>query len=85
MLIQQLGGGDLLAGAVDVYPARMDTALIELTRTEFLRVMGADVPDWEVETILFALGFAPVRVRGTAAEVRRRPRGRAAARRGVGT
>ena len=35
---------------------------IQLTRTELLRVMGADVPDKEIEAILGALGFAPVRI-----------------------
>src|SRR6202166_1111767 len=40
-LIQQLGGGEVLAGLVDVYPGRGESAQIELTRKEFLRVMGA--------------------------------------------
>ena len=60
-LIQKVGGGDVLAGAVDVYPGRTDAPAIELTRKEFLRVMGADVPDAEIEAILSTLGFAPVR------------------------
>jgi phenylalanyl-tRNA synthetase beta chain len=61
-LIQQLGGGEVLAGVVDVYPGRSAPPAIELTRKELLRVMGADVPDTDVEAILSALGFAPVRV-----------------------
>lgn len=61
-LIQQLGGGDVLAGVVDVYPGRKVGPEIELTRKEFLRVMGADVPDADIEGILSALGFAPVRM-----------------------
>jgi len=61
-LIQKVGGGDVLAGAVDIYPGRAEAPAIELTRKEFLRVMGADVPDSEIEAILSALGFAPVRV-----------------------
>ncbi len=60
-LIQQLGGGEVLAGAVDVYPGRTEAPVIEMTRKEFLRVMGADVPDAEIETILAGLGFAPAR------------------------
>ena len=60
-LIQKVDGGDVLAGAVDVYPGRTDAPAIELTRKEFLRVMGADVPDAEIEAILSTLGFAPVR------------------------
>jgi len=60
-LIQQLGGGEVLAGTVDVYPGRTEAPEIELTRKEFLRVMGADVPDAEIETTLAGLGFAPVR------------------------
>src|SRR5712692_2813903 len=64
-LIQLLGGGEVLAGVVDVYPGRVSPPAIELTRKELLRVMGADVPDADVEEILSALGFAPVRVDST--------------------
>jgi phenylalanyl-tRNA synthetase beta chain len=61
-LILQLGGGELLAGVVDVYPAKRPAKKIQLTRKELLRVMGADVPDKEIEAALSALGFAPMRV-----------------------
>jgi phenylalanyl-tRNA synthetase beta chain len=64
-LIQQLGGGKILAGVVDVYPGRAAPLAIELTRKEMLRVMGADVPDADIEAILSALGFAPVRMDAT--------------------
>ena len=60
-LIQQLAGGELLAGVVDVYPGREPAPKIELTRKEFLRVMGADMPDAQIEATLSGLGFAPVR------------------------
>ncbi len=71
-LIQQLCGGEVLAGVVDVFPGRVSPPAINLTRKELLRVMGADVPDADVEEILSALGFAPVRVdstRGSAASL----------------
>ena len=61
-LILQVAGGELLAGVVDVYPGKRPPKKITLTRAEFLRVMGADVPDRDVEAILSALGFAPMRV-----------------------
>ena len=61
-LIQQLAGGEILAGVVDVYPSRHPEKTIELSRKELLRVMGADVPDRDIEDILSALGFHPVRV-----------------------
>jgi phenylalanyl-tRNA synthetase beta chain len=61
-LILQLAGGELLAGVVDVYPGKRVAKKIRVTRAEILRVMGADVPDKEVESALSALGFAPVRV-----------------------
>jgi phenylalanyl-tRNA synthetase beta chain len=61
-LILQLAGGELLAGVVDVYPGKRAAKKIQLTRAEFLRVMGADVPDKQIEAILSALGFAPVRI-----------------------
>jgi phenylalanyl-tRNA synthetase beta chain len=61
-LILQLAGGELLAGVVDVYPGKKPAKKIRVTRAEILRVMGADVPDKEVEAILSALGFSPIRV-----------------------
>src|SRR5215813_3091970 len=61
-LILQLAGGELLSGVVDVYPAKRATRKITISRAELLRVMGADVPDKEIEAILGALGFLPVRV-----------------------
>jgi phenylalanyl-tRNA synthetase beta chain len=61
-LILHLAGGELLAGVVDVYPGKRAPKKIILTRRELLRVMGADVPDKQIESSLSALGFAPVRV-----------------------
>ena len=60
-LIQQVAGGELLAGVVDVYPKREAPLNIELSRAELLRVMGSDVPDRDIEEILTALGFQPKR------------------------
>jgi len=64
-LIQQLAGGELLSGVVDVYPGRPAAQKLDLTRRELLRVMGADVPDKDIEAILAALGFQPVRADAT--------------------
>ena len=61
-LIVQVAGGELLSGVVDIYPGKRAPKKIILTRAEFLRVMGSDVADKDVEAILSALGFAPVRV-----------------------
>jgi len=60
-LIQQLGGGEILSGVVDAYPRREPPLTIEISRKELLRVMGADVPDRDIEEILGALGFHPER------------------------
>ncbi len=61
-LIHELAGGEILAGVVDAYPRPPERQKLLLTRRELLRIMGADVPDREIEAILSALGFAPVRV-----------------------
>lgn len=66
-LIQQLGGSQILAGVVDAYPRREMPLAIELSRRELLRVMGADIPDRDIEEILRALGFGPSRRNGTSA------------------
>jgi phenylalanyl-tRNA synthetase beta chain len=63
-LIQQIAGGEALAGLVDVYPHPQPAQRIELSRKELLRVMGADVPDSEIEEILAGLGFSPERTGG---------------------
>jgi phenylalanyl-tRNA synthetase beta chain len=60
-LILQLAGGELLSGVVDVYPGKRPPRKITVTRAELLRIMGADVSDKDIEAILGALGFAPVR------------------------
>ena len=60
-LIQEIAGGEILAGVVDVYPGRREPPRLVLARKELLRVMGGDVPDAEIESILGALGFAPRR------------------------
>jgi phenylalanyl-tRNA synthetase beta chain len=61
-LILQLAGGELFSGVVDIFPAKRAAKKISITRAEFLRVMGADVPDKQLENILSALGFSPLRV-----------------------
>jgi phenylalanyl-tRNA synthetase beta chain len=61
-LTLELAGGELLAGVVDVYPGKRSPKRIRVTRKEILRIMGADVPDKQIEASLSALGFAPVRV-----------------------
>ena len=63
-LIQQVAGGEILAGAIDIYPRPEPLRKINFSREELLRVMGADIPDRDIEEILGALGFHPVRVDG---------------------
>ncbi len=60
-LIAELAGGEILAGVVDIYPRRESPVEITLARSELLRIMGADVPDRDIEGILSALGFEPRR------------------------
>ncbi|MGH9771149.1 MAG: phenylalanine--tRNA ligase subunit beta, partial [Candidatus Acidiferrales bacterium] len=59
-LMQQLGSGEIPAGAVDVYPRREPPLALEFLCRELFRVMGANVPDRDIEEILSALGFKPV-------------------------
>jgi phenylalanyl-tRNA synthetase beta chain len=61
-LVEQVAGGELLAGVMDAYPRPAPASKIELSRKELLRIMGADVPDRDIEEILGALGFRPMRV-----------------------
>ncbi len=63
-LIQELAGGEILRGVINVYPrpARREDLLFR--KIEIARMLGAEVPDDEVERILRGLGFQPER-RGT--------------------
>src|SRR5579862_3944658 len=63
-LIQQVAGGEVLSGVIDLYPRPEPLRKIKFTRKELLRVMGADIPDRDIEDILSALGFRPVRIDG---------------------
>ncbi len=61
-LLAELAGGEVLAEAIDVYPRPDEGVSVELSRAELVRVLGADIPDREIEAILGSLGFEPERV-----------------------
>ncbi|HEV2494231.1 MAG TPA: phenylalanine--tRNA ligase subunit beta [Terriglobia bacterium] len=58
-LIQELAGGEVLAGIVDVYPEPKPRASITLRQSEIRRILGAtaEIAREEVERILRALDF----------------------------
>jgi phenylalanyl-tRNA synthetase beta chain len=56
-MIQELAGGEILAGMIDVYPRRPQREALLLRPSEILRILGAEIPGEEVERILCALGF----------------------------
>ena len=57
-LIQQVAGGTILRGAIDVYPAPYTPVEATLRRSRISAFLGAPVPDEAVEHILQALGFS---------------------------
>ncbi|MFQ5695966.1 MAG: phenylalanine--tRNA ligase subunit beta, partial [Terriglobia bacterium] len=60
-LFLELAGGELLAGAIDVYPQPWQAPVLQLRASEIERILGAAVPEAEVERILSALGFKGAR------------------------
>ncbi|HSC78129.1 MAG TPA: phenylalanine--tRNA ligase subunit beta [Candidatus Acidoferrales bacterium] len=60
-LFLELAGGELLAGALDVYPRPWQPAVIQLRQTEIERILGMALPREMVERILSALGFKGTR------------------------
>jgi phenylalanyl-tRNA synthetase beta chain len=58
-LIQRVAGGEILKGALDVYPNPQPRAAIELRRKELDRIIGVQVTAAEVLRILRRLGFRP--------------------------
>jgi phenylalanyl-tRNA synthetase beta chain len=68
-LFLELAGGELLAGALDVYPRLWQAPVIHLRLTEIDRILGMDLPRKQVERILTALGFKGARTEGDAWQV----------------
>ena len=56
-LFEQLNGGRIAAGLVDVFPARVTPATIVLTAARIEQVLGIEIPTADVRRILTALGF----------------------------
>lgn len=60
-LFLTLAGGELLAGALDVYPRRWQAPEIPLRQGEIARLLGAPLPDSVIERLLAALGCVATR------------------------
>jgi len=56
-LLQQSGGGDARGTAVDRYPRRIESIVLQLRRSRIARLLGTSIPDAEVRHVLEALGF----------------------------
>jgi phenylalanyl-tRNA synthetase beta chain len=69
-LIQEVAGGDILQGTIDVYPRPKPPLDLRLGRSEIARMLGADVAGEEVERILLGLGFQLQRGNGECWRVR---------------
>ena len=56
-LIQELAGGEILHGMIDVYPRPLPRRSLTFRRSEITRILGADIASEDVERILRGLGF----------------------------
>ncbi|MGO8792786.1 MAG: phenylalanine--tRNA ligase subunit beta [Terriglobia bacterium] len=56
-LIQEIAGGEILTGMIDVYPRPRRPQELTLGRSKITRILGAEIPGEEVERILRSLGF----------------------------
>jgi phenylalanyl-tRNA synthetase beta chain len=56
-LIADMAGGSVRRGRIDVYSAKAPATLVRLETGQVARLLGADVPEEEVASILKALGF----------------------------
>ncbi len=56
-LLGRLSPGVALKGRIDAYPRPWQAAPVSLRRERLARVVGAEIPDADVERILAALGF----------------------------
>jgi phenylalanyl-tRNA synthetase beta chain len=60
-LIQEIAGGEILTGMIDVYPRPWRPCDLRLGRREITRILGAEIPGEEIERILRGLGFQVTR------------------------
>ncbi len=68
-LILHNAGGKLEGDAIDVVARRVERPQIPLRHPEVRRILGADIPDWEVQRILRRLGFGLTAGRATTVAV----------------
>ncbi len=57
-LMDRIGAGRIVGPLIDVYPRRREPARIHMRRVRLATLLGATVPDREVERILRTLGLA---------------------------
>ena len=63
-LIQEIAGGEILPGMIDVYPRPRAAVELVLVRREITRLLGAEIAAEEIERILGGLGFLLARGEG---------------------
>ncbi len=63
-LIQDLSGGVASEGILDVYPEKIEPLKVKLRKEKLESVLGIEVPEDEVESILKGLGFDLEQVEG---------------------
>jgi len=63
-LIQEIAGGEILEGMIDVYPRPWRPRDLGFARSEISRILGAGIPGEEVERLLRSLGFQVNRENG---------------------
>jgi phenylalanyl-tRNA synthetase beta chain len=63
-LIQEIAGGEILEGMIDVYPRPWHPRSLALGQGEITRILGAEIPGEEIERILRGLGFQVERIDG---------------------
>ncbi|MGD0220954.1 MAG: phenylalanine--tRNA ligase subunit beta [Terriglobia bacterium] len=63
-LIQEIAGGEILEGMIDVYPRPITPPDLNLSRSEITRILGVEIPGEAVERILGGLGFQVERADG---------------------
>ena len=56
-LIQQVAGGTVARGIIDVYPGRKDTPSLFITADRMKKVLGTEFPMDQVKEVLTSLGF----------------------------
>jgi phenylalanyl-tRNA synthetase beta chain len=64
-LIQEIAGGEIIAGKTDYYPKKIPSSCVSFKASDVSKLLGVNIPEKEITSILKRLGFEIKKTKGT--------------------